>query len=48
MLQYSGLQEPHIQCLDEVNMARLDVEHHAGNKHSFCWQMGIEKVGVPQ
>ena len=39
MLIYSGVRRPHIQCPDQVNMARSDVEHHAGNEEGlFCWQ----------
>ena len=43
MLQYSGVHRPHIQHLhvDQVNMARSDVEYHAGNKGLFCWLVGI-------
>ena len=42
MHQYPGVQIPHIQCLDQVNMAGSDVEHHAGNKEGlFYWQVGI-------
>ena len=39
----------HKECLNQVNMARWDVERHVGNKQGFfCWQMEVLLVELPQ
>ena len=42
MFQYSGVHRPHIQNLNQVNMAKSDAQHHAGHKQGFRrWQVEI-------